>query len=425
MFYTNHYLSNEYKQSMKKIILILASCSTLISIACNAQKPKYTFEGDPDQRMEQGRKALKEVVVAAAQTDAYLPLLKNKKVAVLVNQTSQVNGKLLPDLLLGHNVKLMTIFSPEHGFRGTADAGAHVKSGKDEQTGLPVISLYGNNKKPTAEQLKNVDVVIYDLQDVGARFYTYISSLEYMMEACAENKKQLIILDRPNPLGNIVDGPVLEKQHKSFVGMQAIPVIYGMTAGEYAKMLLGEKWVKASNLDLKVIPCENYNHQILYGLPVAPSPNLKNMTSIYLYPSLCFFEGTVVSLGRGTDKPFQQYGHPSLKGYIYSFTPMSVPGATNPPLKDKKCFGELIASDASSAYRIADNKLQLKWLIKAYQNFPEKDKFFNSFFVKLAGTSKLQDQIKQGMSEEAIRASWKADLDHFKSIRAKYLLYEE
>ncbi len=410
---------------MNKFILLIAGFCSLVSIACNAQKPKYTFEGDPEQRSPQGRKPLAEVVVAAARTEAYLPLLKNKRVAVLVNQTSQVDGKLLPDLLLENNVKLVRIFSPEHGFRGTADAGAHVKSGKDEQTGLPVISLYGNNKKPTAEQLKDVDVVMYDLQDVGARFYTYISSLEYMMEACAENKKQLIILDRPNPLGNIVDGPVLEKQHKSFVGMQPIPVVYGMTAGEYAKMLIGEKWIKAANLDLTIISCENYNHKTLYGLPVAPSPNLKNMTSIYLYPSLCFFEGTVVSLGRGTDKPFQQYGHPNLKGYSYSFTPKSVSGASNPPLKDKQCFGELIASDANSAHRIADNKLQLKWLIKAYQNFPEKDKFFNNFFVKLAGTSKLQEQIKQGMSEAAIRASWQADLDKFKTIRGQYLLYEE
>lgn len=404
---------------------IIAGCFSLLTMACTAQKPKYTFDGDTPEQVPQGRKPSVEVVVAAARSEAYLPLLKNKKVGVLVNQTSQVDGRSLPDHLLANNVELTTIFSPEHGFRGNADAGALIKNGKDAQTGLPVISLYGNNKKPSAEQLKNVDVVIYDLQDVGVRFFTYISSLEYMMEACAANNKRLIILDRPNPLGNIVDGPVLEPQHRSFVGMQPVPVVYGMTPGEYAKMLLGEKWIKADQLDLIVIPCENYTHGSLYGLPVSPSPNLKNMAAIYLYPSLCFFEGTVVSLGRGTEKPFQQYGHPKLKGYTYSFTPKSMEGASDPPLKDQLCYGELVASDANTAFRLADNRLQLKWLIKAYSNFPEKDKFFNNFFVKLAGTSKLQEQIKQGMSEEAIRASWKADLDKFKAIRSKYLIYSE
>jgi uncharacterized protein YbbC (DUF1343 family) len=402
--------------------LFILGISLSITQASRAQKPKYTYTETQDLSPT---KEAKEAVVGAARLDAYLPLLKGKQVAVLVNQTSQVEGKLLPDLLLENGVKLVSIFSPEHGFRGNADAGAHVKSGMDEKTGLPVISLYGNNKKPTAEQLKNVDVVIYDLQDVGARFYTYISSLEYMMEACAENGKQLILLDRPNPLGNIVDGPVLEKTHKSFVGMQPIPVVYGMTAGEYAKMLIGENWVNAANLKMEIITCDNYTHSTLYGLPVAPSPNLKNMTSIYLYPSLCFFEGTVISLGRGTDKPFQQFGHPDLKGYTYSFTPKSVEGATNPPLKDKTCYGKLLASDANTAYRITDNKLQIKWLLEAYNKFPDKEKFFNSFFVKLAGTSKLQEQIKKGWSEAEIRASWEPELQKFKTIRAKYLLYEE
>jgi len=397
-----------------------------LSFMSQAQTPRYTYKNDAAAiEAPRGRKPAAEVLVGAARTDAYLPLLKNKRVAVLVNQTSEVNGKLLPDLLLENNVKLVTIFSPEHGFRGNADAGAHVKNDKDPQTGLPVISLYGNNKKPTAEQLSNIDVVIFDLQDVGARFYTYISSLEYLMEACTEHKKQLIVLDRPNPLGNIVDGPVLKKENRSFVGMQAIPVVHGMTVGEYAQMLKGEKWIKAATLDLKVITCDNYNHQTLYRLPVAPSPNLKNMAAIYLYPSLCFFEGTAVSLGRGTDKPFQQYGHPQLKGFSYSFTPASVTGATSPPLKDKKCFGELVASDANTAYRLTENKLQLKWLIKAYNAFPDKNNFFNNYFIKLAGTNTLQEQIKKGMSEEQIRASWQPGLDQFKNIRAKYLLYEE
>lgn len=411
---------------MNAFTSISISLLTAISFMGQAQTPRYTYENDAAAiEAPRGRKPVAEVLVGAARTEAYLPLLKNKRVAVLVNQTSEVNGKLLPDLLLENKVNLVTIFSPEHGFRGNADAGAHVKNDKDPQTGLPVISLYGNNKKPTAEQLSNIDVVIFDLQDVGARFYTYISSLEYLLEACTEHKKQLIVLDRPNPLGNIVDGPVLKKENRSFVGMQAIPVVHGMTVGEYAQMLKGEKWIKAATLDLKVITCDNYNHQTLYRLPVAPSPNLKNMAAIYLYPSLCFFEGTAVSLGRGTDKPFQQYGHPQLKGFSYSFTPASVTGATNPPLKDKKCFGELVASDANTAYRLTENKLQLKWLIKAYNAFPDKNNFFNNYFIKLAGTNTLQEQIKKGMSEAQIRASWQPGLDQFKSIRAKYLLYEE
>ncbi|HTO14224.1 MAG TPA: DUF1343 domain-containing protein [Edaphocola sp.] len=390
------------------------------SFSCKAQKPKYSYE----PQKETTRPSL-EVKVGAEQASQYLPLLKGKRVAVLVNQTSLVNGILLPDFLLENKVNITTIFSPEHGFRGNADAGAPIASGKDIQTGLPVISLYGKNKKPSSEQLKNIDVVIYDLQDVGVRFFTYISSLQYMMEACAENNKALIILDRPNPLGNYVDGPILEKNNKSFVGMQPIPIIYGMTPGEYAQMLIGEKWINNTNLDLTVIPCENYNHQTLYGLPVSPSPNLKNMAAIYLYPSLCLFEGTVISLGRGTEKPFQQFGHPELKGYNYSFTPKSMLGATNPPLKDKECKGILIASDANTAFRIVDNKLQLKWIIDAYNAFPDKAKFFNSFFIKLAGTNKLQEQIIAGKSESEIRKSWEPDLSNFKEIRKKYLIYEE
>ncbi|HRP89387.1 MAG TPA: DUF1343 domain-containing protein [Edaphocola sp.] len=398
-------------------ILIL---SIIGAFSCTAQSPKYSY----NPQKNESRPSL-EVKVGAEQYSQYLPLLKNKNIALLVNQTSVVNEQLLPDFLLEKGVQVKTIFSPEHGFRGTADAGAHVANGKDSRTGLPVISLYGNNKKPTAEQLKNIDVVVYDLQDVGVRFYTYISSLQYVMEACAENNKELIILDRPNPLGNYVDGPVLDKQNKSFVGMQAIPIIYGMTPGEYAQMLLGEKWITNTNLKLTVIPCENYTHQTLYRLPISPSPNLKNMVAIYLYPSLCLFEGTVISLGRGTDKPFQQFGHPDLKAYSYSFTPKSIAGATNPPLKDKKCYGALIASDANTAYRIVDNQLQLKWLIAAYKAFPDKDKFFNTFFIKLAGTADLKAQIIAGKSEAEIRKSWEPELSEFKKVRKKYLIYEE
>lgn len=368
----------------------------------------------------------KKITTGAANIGAYLPLLENKKVAMLINQTSQINSVLLPDTLLQLGVNVVKIFSPEHGFRGLADAGAKVKDGIDSATGIPVISLYGKNKKPTPEQLKGVDVVIYDLQDVGVRFYTYISSLEYLIEACAAQNKELIILDRPNPLGNIIDGPVLEKSQKSFVGMQPIPVVYGMTVGEYAKMIIGEKWVNSKNLSYTVIPCANYTHNSIYELPVAPSPNLKNMTAIYLYPSLCFFEGTEISLGRGTEYPFQQYGHPDFKGkYTHTFMPQSVTGATNPPLKDQLCYGEMVATTPQEALAAIDGKLQIKWLITAYQNFDDKENFFlkNNFINKLAGNITLKQQIIDNLSEEAIRASWEKDLEAFKKIREQYLMY--
>ncbi len=367
----------------------------------------------------------KEILTAADQTGLYIPQFKSKRVGLIVNQTSEINGVLLPDTLLSLGVNIVKIFSPEHGFRGNADAGAKVKSGADAQTGLPVISLYGNNKKPTADQLKDIDVLVFDLQDVGARFYTYISTLQYAMEACAENKKPIIVLDRPNPLGFIVDGPIMEPANQSFVGMQAIPVVHGMTVGEYAKMLIGEKWLKSSAPQLTVIPCRNYTHQSLYSLPVSPSPNLKNMTAIYLYTSMCFFEGTQVSLGRGTDKPFQQFGHPSLKIYSYSFTPVSVTGATDPPLKNQRCYGKLVATSEAEALKLIDGKLQIKWLLDAYRNFPEKNKFFIPYFEKLAGTTLFRKQIEQGLSEQDIRKSWEPGLNKFKTIRKKYLLYEE
>lgn len=366
------------------------------------------------------------VKTGADKMEAYLPLLCNKKVALLVNQTSEINGVLLPDTLLSLGIKVVRIFSPEHGFRGNADAGAHVKNGVDAATGLPVISLYGNNKKPTPEQLKDIDVLVYDLQDVGARFYTYISTLQYAMEACAENAKPIIVLDRPNPLGFIVDGPVLEKKNASFVGMQAIPVVYGMTAGEYAKMLIGEKWLGSKAPTLTVIHCDNYTHKTLYNLPVAPSPNLKGMSAIYLYPSLCFFEGTVISVGRGTAAPFEQFGNPLLKNYEYSFTPKSMPGATSPPLMNEVCFGEKLSGDGPEAcLHQVGNKLQIKWLLDAYRNYPQKEQFFNNFFVKLAGTEQLQKQIQQGLSEVAIRKSWEPGLTAFRKIRKKYLIYAE
>ncbi|MFT4062078.1 MAG: DUF1343 domain-containing protein [Edaphocola sp.] len=365
------------------------------------------------------------ILAGADQTGKYLPLLNGKKVGIVVNQTSEINGTLLPDTLLRLGIKVAKIFSPEHGFRGSADAGAKVQNGVDEQTGLPVISLYGKNKKPTADQLNGLDILLFDLQDVGVRFYTYISTLQYVMEACAEQGKPLIILDRPNPLGFIVDGPVLEKANTSFVGMQAIPVIHGMTVGEYAKMLIGEKWLGSKAPEITVVTCQNYTHQSHYELPVPPSPNLKNMAAIYLYPSVCFFEGTAISLGRGTDKPFQQYGHPLLEGYGYSFTPQSMAGATDPPLKGQVCHGRLLATEPEEALLLGQGRLQIKWLLEAYNRFPDKAKFFNNYFVKLSGTASLQQQIQSGKTEAEIRAGWQPALDNFKKIRKRYLLYAE
>jgi uncharacterized protein YbbC (DUF1343 family) len=402
---------------MKKIVLLSIIFLSYFSHSLVAQQGKYIFDPKAKNR--------EQILTGADQTAAYLPQLKNKRVGLIVNQTSEIEGVLLPDTLLKAGVTIVKIFSPEHGFRGNADAGAKVKSGVDEQTGLPVISLYGNNKKPTAAQLKDIDILVFDLQDVGARFYTYISTLQYALEACAENGKPLMVLDRPNPLGYIVDGPILESSNQSFVGMQPIPVVHGMTVGEYAKMLIGEKWLKSAKPVLTIIPCKNYTHRNLYQLPVSPSPNLKSMTAIYLYPSMCFFEGTQVSLGRGTDKPFQQFGHPLLKKFKYTFTPTSMPGATDPPLKNQKCYGMLVATNETDAIDLTDRKLQIKWLLEAYQNFPEKNKFFTSYFEKLAGTATLRKQIEQGLSEAAIRKSWEPGLNKFKAIRKKYLLYPE
>lgn len=367
------------------------------------------------------------IMPAAESVHDYLPVLKDKRVALLVNQTSVVGKVHLLDTLLSLKVDIKKIFVPEHGFRGTADAGAHIKNGRDAKTGIPIISLYGNNKKPKAEQLSDIDIVVFDLQDVGTRFYTYISSLEYMMEACAENGKKIIVLDRPNPNGHYIDGPVLEKSQKSFVGMQPVPVVYGMTIGEYANMLQGEKWFnKADKLDMKIIHCKNYDHTQLYKLPVTPSPNLKEMNAIYLYPSLCFFEGTVISVGRGTDKPFQQWGHPDLSGkYSYFFIPKSVQGASKPMYENQKCYGEKLESPLVEKMVFTDDALHLSYLLDAYKVYPEKEKFFNDFFEKLTGTEQLRQQIQSGLEEADIRLSWQPGILAFKKIRKKYLLYKD
>ncbi len=351
--------------------------------------------------------------------EKYLPLLKDKKVGIVTNQTGILSNKThLVDFLLEKKIAVQTIFAPEHGFRGTADAGEHVVDGKDSQTGLSIISLYGDNKKPKPTQLAGIDVMVFDLQDVGARFYTYISSLHYVMEACAENKIPLIILDRPNPNGAIMDGPILEKEFSSFVGMHPIPLLHGMTIGEYAQMINGQKWLKNEvQCKLTVIPCSNYNRKMEYSLLAKPSPNLPNDQSINLYASLCLFEGTNVSMGRGTEKQFQIYGSPYLGIKKFTFTPKPNFGAKDPLYNGKECFGE----DLTTYPKL--QQLELKWLIKAYQNTSDKTKFFNSFFTKLAGTKKLQQQIESGTSENNIRKSWKNGLVEFKKMRKKYLIY--
>ncbi len=369
------------------------------------------------------------IEVGAARIDQYLSLLKGKRVAILTNQTAVIgkNNTHLVDTLKSLGINIVKIFGPEHGFRGDANAGAKVKNSVDPKTGIPIISLYGSHNKPTAKELSDVDVMLYDIQDVGTRFYTYISSMQRFMEAAAENHKPFIILDRPNPNGFYVDGPVLEKDQESGVGMQPIPIVYGMTIGEYAKMLIGEHWLNNPDAkpDLKVIKCLNYTHDSLYKLPEKPSPNLPNMASVYLYPSLCFFEGTKCSVGRGTDHPFQLFGHPDFPDSLFSFTPRPMPGATHPKLEGEKCYGYLVATDAKTALKKENRQVQLKWVIKAYQLYPDKAQFFRSYFNRLAGTSDLMKQIKAGWSIDKIRESWQPKLNQFKQIRKKYLLYPD
>ena len=357
-----------------------------------------------------------KLVLGAERTNIYLPLLKNKKIAVVGNQTSMIANTHLVDSLLSLKVNVVKVFSPEHGFRGKADAGAIIEDETDDKTGLPIISFYRKNKKPTAEQLKGIEFLLFDIQDVGARFYTYISTLHYVMEAAAENNIKVIILDRPNPNGHYIDGPIREKAFESFVGMHPIPIVHAMTIGEYAQMINGEKWI-ARQCDLTVIEMENYTHDMSYDLPIKPSPNLPNSRSINLYPSLCLFEGTNVSLGRGTEYPFQHFGAPYLKSN-YSFTPKSGEGSKSPTHENKKCFG--------TDLRFQDNYLEeinLNWLIESYNNCPEKEKFFNSFFDKLAGTDKLRLQIIEAKTVKEIKESWQEGLNEFKKIRNKYLLY--
>lgn len=368
-----------------------------------------------------------KVLPGAYQIEAYLPLLNHHKVGLVINQSSEINQTLLLDTLLKKQINVVKIFVPEHGFRGTADAGATIKNGKDSDTQIPIVSLYGKNKKPSKEQLSDIDILVYDLQDVGVRFYTYISTLEYLMQACIENNKHLILLDRPNPNAHIVDGPILDTTFRSFVGMQPIPILYGMTQAEYAKMLCGEKWIEnAAQLQLTIIACKNYSHSTPYQLPIAPSPNLKDNSAIYLYPSLCFFEGTPISVGRGTTQPFRQWGHPLFKKYSsYFFTPQALIGASKPLYAHQACYGKKINGSEEQIYKLCAQGINLDYLIQAYKWYPYKDRFFNPFFEKLAGTALLRKQIQNGLSARAIKASWQKDLEHFKQIRSKYLIYPD
>jgi uncharacterized protein YbbC (DUF1343 family) len=366
----------------------------------------------------------KKFMTGADQVKSYLTLLKGKKVAVVANQTSMVGKMHLVDTLLKLKINITCVFSPEHGFRGEAAAGEKVASYTDPETNIPVISLYGEHLVPTKKDLKDVDVVLYDIQDVGARFYTYISTMQNVMEACADNEKFMIVLDRPNPNGFYVDGPILESKQKSFVGMAPIPIVYGLTVGELANMINIQGYIKHGPARLRVVKMKNYSHKQLYNLPVKPSPNLQDQQAVYLYPSLCLFEGTPVSVGRGTDKPFHLIGYPRFKDATATFTPRSNEAAPNPPYRDTLCAGWDLTHYVEDSTNLP-TKLNLSWLIKMYQSYPDKQKFFNPFFDKLAGTSKLREQIVKGMTEDQIRATWQEDIKEYMLIRKRFLLYDD
>jgi uncharacterized protein YbbC (DUF1343 family) len=367
-----------------------------------------------------------QVIPAAELTMEYFGLLKGKRLGIVANQTSMIRSVHLVDSLHNSGFSIQCVFAPEHGFRGEAEAGETVNSSRDSQTGIPLVSLYGKHKKPSDADLKDIDLVIFDIQDVGARFYTYISTLQYVMEACSENKIPVLILDRPNPNGFYIDGPLLDTAYKSFVGMQPIPVVHGMTMAEYALMLNGEKWLKdGGQCDLQYIKCRNWNHKVLYDLPVPPSPNLPNMSSIYLYPSLCFFEGTDVSIGRGTEFPFQVIGKPGLQKGNFSFTPVSIKGKALKPLhENRECKGYDLREFGRS-YMSSAGQLYIYWLIELYNISENKESFFNEFFDTLAGTDEFRKQIIGNVPEEEIRNSWQDGLNSFRITRSKYLLYED
>jgi len=403
--------------SFKSTVLWLSFCF----VACGQQQGQ-----NHDGKNQNPPKAQKQIREGAQRTSAYLPLLRDKKIAVVANQTSVIFTKNqrhthLVDSLLAHGITITKVFAPEHGFRGRADAGEHVKDGVDSKTGLPIISLYGKNRKPTQAQLQDLELLVFDIQDVGVRFYTYIATLQLVMEACAEAKIPLILLDRPNPNGHYVDGPTMETEHSSFLGMNEIPLVYGMTIGEYAKMVNGEGWLAhGMRADLTVITLEDYTHDSSYSLPIRPSPNLPNYLAINLYPSLGLFEGTTVNAGRGTEHQFQRYGASFLDStqYDFSYVPQPNFGAKHPKEEGKMCFGKDLADHGRM------DSISLRWLMDAYAHCTKKPKFFmTSGFTKHAGTQKLQQQIESGWSEADIRATWKPDLDKFNAIRKQYLIY--
>jgi uncharacterized protein YbbC (DUF1343 family) len=416
---------------MNQLLKYAASLLFVVVVSCANNKPSKTQDQQITTKNQsvtqkgiiEAKEEPKEIIIGAARFSEYLDDLKGQKVGLIVNQTSTIAETHLVDTLISLGVNVQKIFAPEHGFRGTADAGEKVKDGKDVKTGLPIISLYGKNRKPTKAMIQDLDVLIFDIQDVGARFYTYISTMHYVMEAASENNKRVIVLDRPNPNGHYIDGPIRQKQFKSFVGMHPIPIVHGLTVGELAKMINGEHWLIAGGAaDLKVVTCENYDHNTFYELPVKPSPNLPNIRAVYLYPSLCLFEGSIVSVGRGTETPFQIYGHPIFKNGTYEFTPKPTEGAKNPPYKDEVCNGFSLTSIPIEELR-QTKQLQLSYFLDYYNNFPKKDIFFNDFFEKLVGNSDLRKQIKAGKTEAEIRKTWAKGLATYKAMRKNYLLY--
>lgn len=445
---------------MYRLLLIVAFavatniCCGQVKIPASPQKVSKTSTGP-----QKTQRANKPILPGAWQTKEYLPLLQGKRVGVFANHTATIKSVHLVDTLKKLGVNIVKIFGPEHGFRGTANAGEKVANYKDETTGIPVISLYGSKRKPTEKDLEDVDILLFDIQDVGVRFYTYISSLQEFMESAMEFDKPLVILDRPNPNGFYVDGPVLDTAFRSFVGMQPIPIVHGMTIGEYANFLIGEGlldkktmtlWMSrivakakkadtlqaGNGLNFTIIKCRNYTHSSKYILPEKPSPNLPDMGAIYWYPSTCLFEGTVISEGRGTSQPFQVFGHPALPKTLYSFTPVANEGASQPKYKNQVCYGWNVAGPIDDILKKINNRLQLTYLLDAYKLFADKDGFFiksrtaadhpqSYFFNKLAGNATLMAQIKQGISEEIIRNSWEPKLSVYKKTRKKYLLYED
>ena len=373
-------------------------------------------------------KGQKIIETGAEQIADYLPLLQNKTVAIVGNQTSMIGNTHLVDSLITLGIKINNVFAPEHGFRGTADAGELVKDGIDVKTGLPIISLHGRSKrKPSVEVLNKIDVVVFDIQDVGARFYTYISTMHYVMEACAEQGKLMVILDRPNPNGHYVDGPVLKPGNESFIGLHPVPIVHGMTIGEYAQMINGEKWLKNGvRCSLEIIKCKNYSHKEFYELPQKPSPNLPNMSSIYLYPSLCLFEGTNVSVGRGTAHPFQMFGSPYIDQTEFSFIPVPFPGAKNPKNKGLTCNGYMLR-EFGKEYFVENGKMYFDWIVKMYDLTKDKTQFFrkDGFFRLLTGDVNIRKMIEEGKTADEIWISFQKEVQQFKNIRSKYLLYDD